>query len=203
MDINEIKQFIEENKDNAEVIGVLSSYVPQEITPEAVENFLNEDEQRAWGLLQPRFDKQFEKSLNTWKNNHLQDIIETEIRKRNPDETPEAKRIRQLEERLAAQDQERKRAESRAIATSYCARYGLPESVVDAIMGESEEIIRTKAQRLEMDYKSAIETEIEKRMSKGYRPRGTSSDKTPEQAYEEARKKGDPMAILNAKFAAR
>ena len=203
MDINEIKQFIEENRDNAEVMGVLSSYVPQEITPDVVENFLNEDEQRAWGILQPRFDKQFEKSLNTWKNNHLQDIIDSEIRKRNPDETPEAKRIRQLEEKIAAQEKEKKRAESRAIATSYCAKYGLPDTVVDAIMGESEEIIRAKAQRLEMDYKSAIESEIEKRMSRGYRPRGGSSDKTPEQIYEDARKKGDPMAILNAKFAAR
>lgn len=211
MNIEEIKQYLEENKENEEVKGLITQYAPQqegnkdvEITPEMIKEFVNTHEQEAWGALQGWYDKNFEKSLATWKGKHLQGIIDEAVRAANPDDTPEQKRIRALEEKLAAQEAQRTQAERKALAISTCNRYGLPESLWTSVIGETEESMRNNASRIEMDFKSAIENEVEKRMSKGYRPRGGSdSSKSVEQRYSEAIKKGNPMDVLAAKMSAR
>lgn len=211
MNIEEIKQFIEENQENEEVKGLISQFAPQggeggtpELTPDMVKEYVNSHEQEAWGALQGWYDKNFEKSLATWKGKHLQGIIDEAVRAANPADTPEQKRIRALEEKLAMQEAQRTQAERKALAISTCNRYGLPESLWTSVVGETEEVMRNNAARIEMDYKSSIESEVERRMSKGYRPRGGSeSGKSVEQQYNDAMKKGNPMDVLAAKMAAR
>lgn len=194
--LTDVQDFFEQNKDNEEVANLINGFV----TPDRVKNFLDSNEDAAWPILQPKFDKQFEKSLETWKNNNLQGIIDKEIVKRFPDETPEAKRIRELEDKVAKQEADRIKETLKGLATKHCAELGLPLALADACMGESEEIIRAKAMRLETEFKSAVEKTVEDRMSKGYKPKGGQPPMSAEQNYQEAKKSGDPAKLLAAKL---
>lgn len=53
-------------------------------------------------------DKHSTKSLETWKTNNLQKLINEAVAKANPQETPEQKKIRELEERIEKSDRESK-----------------------------------------------------------------------------------------------
>ena len=62
-------------------------------------------------LIQPKLDKYFNKGLETWKQNNLEKLIDEEIAKRYPEETPEMRRIKELEQKLAEKERESVRKE--------------------------------------------------------------------------------------------
>ena len=62
-------------------------------------------------FIQPKLDRYFNKGLESWKTNHLETLVNDEISKRYPAETPEMKRIRELEQKLEAQSKENLRKE--------------------------------------------------------------------------------------------
>ena len=97
-------------KENPEIINEL-------ITPEVVGGFLEGEQGKKF--LQPKMDAYFTKGLESWKANSLDKLINEEIKKRFPNETPEMKRIMELEQKLANQEQERLKAEMVANAIIY------------------------------------------------------------------------------------
>lgn len=92
--VNEIQEYINNNQDNEEV----QNYIGGLITSDRVENFLNTEDGKK--LLQPKLDKNFNKGLDSWKNNNLQKLIDDAVTKANPGETKEQKMIRELTERI-------------------------------------------------------------------------------------------------------
>jgi len=133
MDLNEVKQFFEAQKDNAEV----KSYLQGLVTLEGVTSFLetNEDGKK---LLQSKVDSNFTKGLETWKTNNLEKIISDEVAKRNPTETPEQKRYRELEERVEKAEKERAREILKNKALSTFSEKKLPTFFVDHLIGNDE-----------------------------------------------------------------
>lgn len=135
MDLQAVKQFLEEQKDNEDVKGYLQGF--SQVTPDGVKSFLDTDEGKK--VLQPRLDSFFTKGLETWKSNNLQKLVEEEVTKRNPSETPEQKRIRELEEKYEKAEKERTREMLKNKALSTFSEKKLPTFFIDYLIGENED----------------------------------------------------------------
>jgi hypothetical protein len=107
------------------------------ISPEGVKSYL--DTQDGKKMLQPMLDRYHNKGLETWKMNNLDSIIEEEVTKRNPGETPEQKRIRALEQKLEQAEAEKRRTRLESLAQSLAAQKGLPSEVIAHFVGSDED----------------------------------------------------------------
>ncbi|MFE6377303.1 DUF4355 domain-containing protein, partial [Bacillus subtilis] len=94
MNLEDVKKFLEEQKDNEQVKQYLQGL--QSVSLEGVKQFVEADEDaKKW--MQSEKDRFFSTSLNSWMESTFPQKLEEEIKKRYPDETPEQKRIRELE----------------------------------------------------------------------------------------------------------
>lgn len=120
-------------------------------------------------------DKHSTKSLETWKTNNLQKAIDDAVAKANPQETPEQKRIRELEARIEASEKDslKKDLTNRALKT--LTEKKLPTDLVNFIVGADEDTTTKNLETLTNIFSShdeAIKTEILKGNS--YTPPGGS-----------------------------
>lgn len=132
------------------------------LTPDNITGYLDSEEGKK--LLQPKLDSYFSKGLDTWKNNNLQKLIDEEVSKRNPAETPEQKAIRELQQQMAQATAEKVRAEQIALGQSIASEKGLPTSLVPYFIGDNESDTRNKLNFLELEYKSTLEKQVEERL---------------------------------------
>ena len=110
MEFAEVKTFIEEHKGEEEVSGFLKTLVPEPaVTTDVVNKFLGTEEGKR--LVQPLMDKRVTEALDTFKKktfeSEVQARVAAELLKRNPEETPEQRRIRELEENMKKSEEER------------------------------------------------------------------------------------------------
>ncbi|WP_313757182.1 DUF4355 domain-containing protein [Tissierella sp.] len=165
MDINEVKQFIESNKDNEEV----KNYIGGFITSDRVESFLGNDDGKK--LLQPKLDSYFTKGLETWKSNNLEKLIDEEIKKRFP-----AKDVKDIElEKVKAElekikvDALRKELTNKALLVADEKK--LPKDLVEYFIGNDEETTNKNLEALESVFSKHIEALVQERLKgSGYTP---------------------------------
>ncbi|MFJ7680341.1 DUF4355 domain-containing protein [Peribacillus sp. NPDC097198] len=152
MDLATVKAFLEEQKANEEV----KSYIQGFLTSDGVNSYLESEEGKK--LLQPKLDSHFHKGLETWKANNLEKLISEEISNRNPSETPDQKRIRELEEKIAKSDAEILRKDLRATATDYLSEKKLPNFFVEQLLGNDEESTKANLTKFEEVWGSQIKS---------------------------------------------
>lgn len=150
MNLEDIKKWLDQNKDDAEVGEFLNSLSAVDATK--VTGFLESEEGQR--LLQPKLDKHFTKGLDTWKENNLQKIVEEELAKLNPEETEEQKRIRELESRLNQAEKEKKNSEMLSKINSMLSENKLPTELSNILLAEDEEVVKKNIE----SYKSVIES---------------------------------------------
>ena len=157
----EIKAEVEESK--AALIN------KENLTLEELKNIINENEGfKAW--LSSEKDRHFSTSLNTWKENNLSKEVEKEISKRYPAETEEQKKLRDLELKLQAMEQESKMKELKANTMRVINDKQLDSEILDFVLSDNEEttianidkfeglVERLANKRLEEKYKNANTT---------------------------------------------
>ena len=132
------------------------------LTPDNINGYLETTEGKQ--LIQPKLDSYFSKGLDTWKNNNLQKLIDEEVSRRNPAETPEQKAIRELQQQMAQANAEKIKEEQIAVGQDIASEKGLPTSLVPYFIGDNESDTRTKLNFLEMEYKSTLEKQVEARL---------------------------------------
>lgn len=132
------------------------------LTPDTINGYLESEEGKK--ALQPKLDSYFSKGLDTWKNNNLQKIIDEEVAKRNPAETPEQKAIREMQQQMAKINSEKVKAEQIALGQAIASEKGLPTSLVPYFVGDNESDTRNKLNFLELEYKSTLEKQVEARL---------------------------------------
>ena len=95
MSFEEVKQYIEENKNSEELKVYLQGFT----TVEGVQKFLidNEDGRR---FFDSEKNKHLTKGLDTWKANNLQKEIDKKISALYPDESAEQKQFRELNAKI-------------------------------------------------------------------------------------------------------
>lgn len=151
MNIEEVKQFLEDNKHTDEVKELTNSFV----TKDKVETFLETEEGKR--LLQPRLDRYHAKSLESWKENNLSQLVDEKLKELNPQETEEQRKIRELEERLNQAEREKTQQSLLNKVTQQLSQEGLPTDLANLLIAEDEEKLQ---ENLEL-YKNVVETVTE------------------------------------------
>lgn len=158
--LDQVKQFLETNKEQEDVKAYLKGL--SQVTLEGVESFLETDEGKRF--LQPKLDKYFSKGLDTWKEKNLKKLVDEEVRKQNPSETPEQKRIRELEEQFAALEKEKTRESLKNKALTLLNEKKLPTNLVDFIIGQDEETTLSNLEQYEEVFTNQLQSAVELRL---------------------------------------
>lgn len=175
MELKEVKEFIEQNKENEEVKAYLQGLSKVDVARMQTEAESNQ-EIKSW--LDSIKDKHASKSLETWKTNNLQKLIDEAVSKANPKETPEAKQIRELTERLNKKEADEQRQILMNKALLKADEKKLPKEIVSYFLGEDEDSTTTNLTKLEEIFNNHISKEIEERLKGGYKPPKNEDNKT-------------------------
>ena len=187
----EIKAEVEESK--ATLIN------KENLTLEELKNIINENEGfKAW--LSSEKDRHFSTSLNTWKENNLSKEVEKEISKRYPAETEEQKKLRDLELKLQAMEQESKMKEIKANTMRVINDKQLDSEILDFVLSDNEETTIANIDKFE----GLVERLANKRLEEKYKNANTTPSQSVGQAtlseYEKSRAAGDVKGMLLAKI---
>ncbi|WMW42114.1 DUF4355 domain-containing protein [Bacillus subtilis] len=178
--LDEVKKFLEENKENKEVkafVGELSA-----VSADKVEGFLETDEGKR--LIQPRLDSHFTKGLETWKANNLDALVDAKVKELYPEETEEQKRIRKLEKELEDQKTAAQREKLLNKAVSYASEKQLPADVVEFFIGEDEEATMKNLGAFEEKYNAALQKAIESKFQENGRDVQSGSNEPTNQSLD-------------------
>ena len=156
MDLQEVKTYLETNSQDAVVVEYLSEL--KKPTAEVVNSYL--DSQEGVKLLQPRLDSHFSKGLQTWKDNNLTKLIDEEVAKRNPGETPEQKEIRELKAQLEQDKAERLKEKLTNVAMKKADELGLPLDLVQHFIGADEDSTNSNLENFNSAFQTAIQTQV-------------------------------------------
>ncbi|HHW5316410.1 TPA: DUF4355 domain-containing protein [Staphylococcus aureus] len=157
MNIEEVKSFFEEHKDDKEVKDYLNGL--KTVSVDDVKGFLATEEGKRF--IQPELDRYHSKGLESWKEKNLEDLIEQEVRKRNPEQSEEQKRISALEQELEKRDAEAKREKLRSNALGKAQELNLPTSLVDRFLGDSDEDTEQNLKALKETFDKYVQKGVE------------------------------------------
>lgn len=153
----QVQEFLNSNSNEAKEIT--SSF----FTPDAVKSYLDTDAGKE--ILQPRLDKHFNKSLDTWKTNNLQKIINEEVAKLNPSETEEQKALREANQKIAQMEAENRRKDLLAYAQTEANKLGLSPFFASRCIGEDEastlELLTEASQDFSNSVANAVKAQLE------------------------------------------
>jgi len=135
--------------------------ITEVLTATHIENYLQNSEGQK--LMQPKLDKYFNKGLETWKQNNLEKLIDEEIAKRYPEETPEMRKIKELEQKLAEKEREAVRKE-----------LTIKADLATYFIAENEELTIENIEKFDSAYKSHLDNAVIER-TKGTTPKMTAS----------------------------
>lgn len=165
MNLEEIKAYLESNKDQDDVkafLGELSA-----VSPEKVKGYLQTEDGRR--LIQPELDRYHAKSLESWKQNNLESIVEEELRKRNPEKSPAELEVEKLRKEIEDERKARTRASLKNKALEVASEKGLPKEVLDFFVADDEETTMANLSTFEEAVKSAIQAGVDARFKQSGR----------------------------------
>jgi hypothetical protein len=139
--------------------GVRNALQSEFLNPETVKSFVATPE--GGQAIQSFVDSKVTKGIDTWKNNNLQGLIDKAIIDASPAETPEQKRIKELELSFQAQQEKTAFAEQRAYALNLAQQRGLPTGLIDRFVGKSAEETLYGVNTYESEFKSAVQQSVE------------------------------------------
>lgn len=157
MNVEDIKSYFEEHKDDKDVKEYLSGL--KTVSVDDVKGFLDTEEGKRF--IQPELDRYHTKGLESWKEKNLENLIEKEVQKRNPEQSEEQKRISALEKELEKRDAEAKREKLRSYALGKAQEMNLPPSLVDRFLGDSDEDTEANLKELKETFDKYVKEGVE------------------------------------------
>lgn len=186
MKLEDIKKFFEENKDQEGVKAYLQGL--SQVTPEGVTAFLDSDEGKK--LLQPKLDSYFTKGLESWKGNHLEKIINDELKKRTSGKDDKDLEIDKLRQEFENMKREKLRESLRNESYKFASDNSLPTDLIDYFIKiesedddkgtKSREATTNNLNSLKEVWSSHLQTVVnDKLKSNGFNPKdGNNNSKT-------------------------
>lgn len=162
----EVQQFLQENKASEEVKAYLQGY----LSVEGVQQFL-QDNKEAKSWFDSTVDKRTTKSLETWKSNQLEQLIEEEVKRRFPEKDAKDIELEKLKAEVEKMQQEKQREVLTNLAMKVANEKKLPLTLVDYFIGIDEETTKQNLDVLDSVFQSSIQTIVEQRLKgEGYHP---------------------------------
>jgi len=173
MTIEEIKVFLQENKDKEEIKTFISS-LSEKVTYDKV----MADPEIKKAIIADQ-DRAIQKAVENYKNEHLPKRVEEEIKKRG-EKQPWEIEIAKLQEQLAARDKEAKLALVKSKVLERIGSKNLPVSIADYILDEDEEKAYSKFEELAKHFEDyALKVKQEALKSYSTAPAGNQNKLVP------------------------
>lgn len=168
MQFEEVKNFIEGNKETEEVKSYLQELNP--FTVEGVKDFIESDDSgKSW--IDSVKDKHLSKGLETWKTNNLERMINEEVKKRFPEKDEKDIEVEKLRAEVEKMQFEKQREVLTNKAIKIANEKHLPINLVDFFIAEDEEATEKNLSVLESVFSQSVQSEVEKRLKgDGYTP---------------------------------
>lgn len=168
MNIKEIKEYLENNKENKEVIDFIKS-IQQPLTRDAVENWCKEGEGRSWR--DSICDIYSQKAVETARTNALEKFKKEELpklqeeyykAKTNEGMTEEQKQVRELQTQLEKMQKQQKINETKNNYSKVFAEKGLDVRMLDFInLDRENDLIDKDISTMEEIFKSNVNSKVE------------------------------------------
>lgn len=167
--LEEIKKLLaEEGKKEEEILSDLRGKF---LTPEGVGQYLDTEDGRK--LLQPRLDKHFSKGLETWKQNNfekeLQERVDRKIKELYPDQSPEGKKLRELEQKIEEAERRRLLSELKSVVTTEATAKGLPVELAHFAIADTEEKTKENLAKIDAAFKAAVQAAVKEKFKESGR----------------------------------
>jgi hypothetical protein len=169
MVLEEVKQFLESEEGRTEEVGkLLSSYVP--ITKEKVQEYVEkEPDAKAW--IDSVKDKHLQKGLETWKSNHLETMINDEIKKRFPEKSEQELEVERLKSEINKMKLEKEKETLTNKTMQIASERNLPIELAGFFIGENEESTLENLIVFESAFQGSVQKALEERLkTNGYTP---------------------------------
>ncbi|MFK4345126.1 MULTISPECIES: DUF4355 domain-containing protein [unclassified Paenibacillus] len=176
MNLEQVKQLIEENQTNEEWQAYLQDLNPYSV--EGIEKFIQSNQQaKSW--FDSTVDKRSAKSLETWKANHLESAVDVEIKKRFPAKDEKEIEVEKLRAEVEHMKLEKQRERLTNQAIKIASEKKLPLPLVDFFIGTDEDATTANLGMLEQSLQLAIQQQVEQRLKgDGYTPPTGSTGST-------------------------
>lgn len=172
MNLEDVKKFFEENKDNEEVKAYLADL--RKVSVQEVQQMLVENEELK-KFFDSEKDKHFSKGLETWKQKTLPKIIEEEIAKRFPQADPKDLKLKELEAKIQQMEQEKMREALKNKALTIATEKKLPIQLVDYFIAQDEETTLQNLAKFEEVWTSHLQALVDEKLkSTGVQPKDTA-----------------------------
>lgn len=156
MNLEEVKQFLEQQKETPEVKSYLNEL--SALSEDKVRQFL--DTEGGKKVLQPRLDQHFTKSLETWKTNHLDGLVDKKVKELNPTKNPLEVQVERLEKTL-------KMKEIKEKALEKAHQDGLPIQLIDFFLDEDSEKTETNLDTFKSVFDQHLQSKTKERLKEG------------------------------------
>ena len=176
MNIEEVKNFINDNKESEEVKTYLQDF--NKVSVEGIENYVTEDEEgKKW--FDSIKDKHFNKALDTWKSNNLTKLIDDEVKKKFPSKDEKDIEVENLKVEIEKMKQEKLHEALTSKAIKIASDKNLPLNLVDFFIAQDEEATVNNLKVLEESFNKEVQKAVEKRLkNEGYNPPKDTSGNT-------------------------
>lgn len=159
MNIQDIRAFLETNKDQPEVqsfVGELSA-----VSAEKVQGFLQTEEGKK--VIQPELDRYHAKGLDSWKKNNLQKLVDDEVKKLNPDKSPVEIELENLKRDLEAKDKAAQRLalKNKALAITSEKKLSVDDNILERFIADDEESTLANLEAFEAFAKAQYQSGVE------------------------------------------
>lgn len=114
-------------------------------------------------------DKHYNTALETWKTNNLDNLVEEELKKHNPDKSPAELELEKLRKQFEDSENARNREALKNKALEVASEKGLPKGVLDFFIADNEENTLANLSTLEQEVQAAIQAGVDAKFKQGGR----------------------------------
>jgi hypothetical protein len=123
-------------------------------------------------------DKHANKSLDSWKANNLQKLVDAEILKRNPSKSPQELEIENLKKQFEEEKQLRELSEQKSKLKDELKDKNVDPRIIDLLINKDADVTRANVALYLDANKNYVQKEVEKRIKEGqYTPPNSDAEK--------------------------
>jgi hypothetical protein len=149
--------------------------------------------------LQPKLDSHFSKSLETWKANNLDKIVNERVESLFPNETPQAKQMRELQAQIDKINQEKNRAEMATKTLTMLSQEQIPTSFAKFLQGADETTTRANISDFKHEFLTALNGTVDSKFKQfGHQPQTQQTQQTEKTVDPSKMSYSERMALYNS-----
>lgn len=174
MNVQEIKQYLVDNKDTTEVAELLNSFTVEPTLEVFKEKVLTDADFKSF--MDSEKDKHYAKALDTWKQNNLKTIVDEKVKELYPQDDPKDLELKQLKRDMEELRNERTRERMTNLALKKANELNVPTDLVDFFVANDEENTIANIERFNKTYTEGIQSTLKKKLEGNgdVVPRGTN-----------------------------